>query len=172
MQLDLQQSQQQQQPWTPGVPPGSGMQPALQRAKCTVCDGASTTQCHCSAPEGISQVTAHTLGAALHCCCVIPLLLCAQVTFVAPVRILIWKNWARTEVHQTVDLSDSSNVRVNFRLMHSVRKPKCLLTNRTMSDTSGTSKAAVQAMQALQAPASASQRNGSSCTTKLLLVTT
>lgn len=49
------------------------------------------------------------------------LLMCTlQVTFVAPVRILICKKWARTEVHQTVEFTDISNVRVNFSLMHSV----------------------------------------------------
>lgn len=67
------------------------------------------------------HITTDELNAAWRCCCITPLLLlCVQVTFVAPVRILIWKKWARTEVHQTVDLSDSSNVRVNFSLMHSV----------------------------------------------------
>jgi hypothetical protein len=75
----------------------------------------------CSIPKHVSEITTDVLNAAWQCCCVLPLLLCTQVTFVAPVRILIWKKWARTEVHQTVDLSDSSNIRVNFRLMHSVR---------------------------------------------------
>jgi len=40
---------------------------------------------------------------------------------VAPVRIVFWKKWAQTEVHQTVDMSDPSNVRVDFSLVHSVR---------------------------------------------------
>lgn len=39
----------------------------------------------------------------------------------APVRIVFWKKWAQTEVHQTVDMSDPSNVKVNFSLVHSVR---------------------------------------------------
>lgn len=42
-----------------------------------------------------------------------------RVVFVAPVRIVFWKKWAQTEVHQTVDMSDPSNVRVDFSLVHS-----------------------------------------------------
>lgn len=43
-----------------------------------------------------------------------------QVTFVAPVRLLLWRPVARTEVHQTVDMSDPSSVKVAFHLLHSV----------------------------------------------------
>lgn len=45
-----------------------------------------------------------------------------QVTFVAPVRLLLWRPIARTEVHQTVDISDASSVRVSFSLMKSVSR--------------------------------------------------
>lgn len=47
-----------------------------------------------------------------------------QVVFVAPVRIVFWKKWAHTEVHQTVDMSDPSNVTVTFDLVQSVSTSK------------------------------------------------
>lgn len=45
----------------------------------------------------------------------------------APVRIVFWKKWARTEVHQTVDMRDPTNVRVEFHLLHSVSSSLCLM---------------------------------------------
>jgi hypothetical protein len=45
-----------------------------------------------------------------------------QVTFVAPVRLLLWRPIARTEVHQAVDMSDPTSVRVSFSLLKSVSK--------------------------------------------------
>mgnify|MGYP001807400979 CR=1 FL=1 len=35
-------------------------------------------------------------------------------------RILFWKKWARTQVHQVVDMSDPTAVTVHFKLMRSV----------------------------------------------------
>lgn len=53
-----------------------------------------------------------------------------QVTFVAPVRLLLWRPIARTEVHQTVDMSDATSVRVSFNLMKSVSTAAALLVGR------------------------------------------
>jgi hypothetical protein len=44
-----------------------------------------------------------------------------QVTFLAAVRVLFWKMWSRTTVHQTVDFSDAAHGHVTFKLLSSVR---------------------------------------------------
>ena len=58
-----------------------------------------------------------------------------QVVFEAPVRSLFWKKWARTQVHQVVDMSDPTCVTVHFKLMRSVStttKQRCAEQQRKL----------------------------------------
>jgi hypothetical protein len=44
-----------------------------------------------------------------------------EVVFTAPLRVLFWKTWARTRVHQRIDTRDPQLTKVYFRLIASVR---------------------------------------------------
>jgi len=44
-----------------------------------------------------------------------------QVVFTAPIRVLFWKTWARTRVHQCINTRDPLLTKVSFRLVSSVR---------------------------------------------------
>jgi hypothetical protein len=62
---------------------------------------------------------------------------------VAPVRLLLWRPIARTEVHQTVDMSDPSSVKVAFHLLHSVSAVLTSLTTASKIHQTSPSSAAV-----------------------------
>eukprot|EP00775_Hariotina_reticulata_P004649 gene4649-4902_t len=42
-----------------------------------------------------------------------------EVVFTAPIRVLFWKTWAKTRVHQCIDTRDPLLIKVNFRLIKS-----------------------------------------------------